>query len=167
MKIRNLSISLAVIFLGVIIAKSCQDDTEICGEGTTPRLNIKFFDQATQTPVKRSGIFSSNDGEKKEYVFSNQDSILLPLSHKNKKDTLIYRLTEDSKQEEEDTIFLSFEPKEVFVSKGCGFKINYMNLKAVLGKNSNNIKRIALDQVNDDNPINLTDETQVHLFIYF
>lgn len=165
MKIRNLSISVVVIFLSVIIAKSCQDDTEICGEGTTPRLNIKFFDQATQTLVKRSGIFSSNDGEKREYVFSNQDSILLSLSHKNKQDTLIYRLTEDAEQE--DTIFLSFEPKEIFVSKGCGFKINYMNLKAVLGKNSNNIKRIALDQVNDDNPINLTDETQTHLFIYF
>ncbi len=166
---RNLSISLVVIFLSIIIAKSCQDDTEICGEGTTPRLNIKFFDEATQTSVKQSGIFSSNDGEKREYVFSNQDSILLPLSHKishkKKHDTLIYRLTEDAEQK--DTIFLNFEPKEVFVSKGCGFKINYMNLKADLGENSNTIKRIVLEQVSDDNPINLTDEIQGHLFIYF
>lgn len=156
---RNLSISLLVIFLSVIIAKSCQDDTEICGEGTTPRLNIKFFDQATQSPIKKSGVFNNIP------PFSDQDSILLTLSHKNKQDTLIYRLTKDAEQK--DTIFLSFEPKEIFVSKGCGFKINYMNLKAVLGKNSNNIKRIALDHVDEDNPINLTDEKQTHLFIYF
>ncbi len=155
-------IALSIIIFGL---QSCEDDTEICGEGTTPRLIIKFYDEATNTEISESGVFSTT--EFSDYAFSSQDSIFLPLSLTNEVDTLFYQTSTDATVT--DTIVLTFSRKEEYVSKGCGFKVNYYNINATLGTTSETLQKIEFNPnvVDADNQINITDETEAHMFIYF
>lgn len=154
-----------ITFCSILGLQSCEDDTEICGEGTTPRLIIKFYDEATNNEISESGVFSTT--EFSDYEFSSQDSIFLPLSLRNEVDTLFYKTSTDATVT--DTIILTFSREEKYVSKGCGFKVNYRNLNATLGTSSETLQKVEFNPnlVDVDNQINITNETEAHIYIYF
>ncbi len=159
---KNRYIFFLLIILGMI---SCEDDSEICGEGTTARLIIKFYDEATNEVRAQSGVFSTT--EFNDYSFSSKDSIQIPLSLKNEVDTLFYKTSVDAT--EMDTIALIFTRTEKYVSKGCGFKIEYTNLNAALGTSSKDVKKIEFNPnlINENNQIDIIDETEAHMLVYF
>lgn len=162
---KKINFIISVTLLNIFFFISCEDDREICGEGTTARLVIKFYNGATNEVAGQSGVFSTTDFS--DYSFSSKDSIQLPLSLKNSVDTLFYKASKDAT--DIDTIALSFMRTEEYVSKGCGFKINYTDVNATLGATNSNIKKIAFNPnlLDTNDQISITDETEAHLFIYF
>ncbi len=159
---KNRCIYIVLIILGMI---SCEDDSEICGEGATARLVIKFYDETTNEVRAQSGVFSTT--EFNDYSFSSQDLIQIPLSFRNGVDTLFYKTSTNAT--EVDTIALTFTRTEKYVSKGCGFKIEYTNLNATLGEPSENVKKLEFNPnlINENNQIDIIDETEAHMFVYF
>ncbi|APD05604.1 hypothetical protein UJ101_00051 [Flavobacteriaceae bacterium UJ101] len=162
---KKISFIISATLLSVFFFVSCEDDQEICGEDTTARLIIKFYDEATNEVASKSGVISTT--EFTDYTFSSQDSIQLPLSLNNSVDTLFYRTSTNAT--DVDTIALSFTRTEEYVSKGCGFKINYTNVSATLGTSSKTLKKLEWNPnlVDANNQISITNETEAQMFIYF
>ncbi|MFV0237104.1 MAG: DUF6452 family protein [Flavobacteriales bacterium] len=165
MKKINYTIGIVTVLCTFLFMYSCEDDEEICEEGTTARLVIRFYDGATGQATKKSGVFSTS--EFSDITFSSQDSIQIPLSLKNSMDTLFYKASVDA--QEIDTITLSFTRTEEYVSKGCGFKVNYTEVNAALGATSKILKKWEWNPklIDTNNEITITDEAEAHMFIYF
>ncbi|MFV0530306.1 MAG: DUF6452 family protein [Flavobacteriales bacterium] len=155
----------SIIFFVFFTLISCEDDTEVCGEGTTPRLIIKFYNQATNEVSSQSGVISTT--EFNNYSFSSQDSIQIPLSLKNEVDTLFYKTSTNAV--EIDTITFTFTRKEEYVSKGCGFRVDYTDVNAVLETTGKNIKKLEFNPnlIKTNHQIDIVNEAEAHMFVYF
>ncbi len=159
-------LSIVCFSMFFLIIVSCEDDTEICDEGTTSRIILKFYNSTTNEASSFSGIISTN--EYTDIKFSSKDSIFIPLTLTKCVDTIFYNTTDFTLKT--DTIVLDFTREEEYVSKGCGVKINYKNTNATLSEHSNNtIKRIEFNPnlVDDNNQMTISDEEEAHMYIYF
>lgn len=141
------------IVLGIIFFSSCEKD-DICVDGDTPLLVIRFYDETDTTSTKNVtslrvvGLNQSTTVN----TFSDRstaDSLAIPLRPGIPNTT--YLLIANSADEDNveigntDTLRINHETKEVFVSRACGFISNYENMAPSLGTDSDNwIKNIEV-----------------------
>ena len=140
-----------LFFLWVV---SCEKD-DICVDGDTPLLVIRFFDSAQpETPkaVSQLRVVGLENGEPVSTFAdrSSLDSIALPLRPGESETTFI--LIRDSRDEDgveagnPDTLRLTYLTSEVFISRACGFIANYENLDGQLENGSENwIQTLEVD----------------------
>ena len=161
---------LCILFL-VAYTSSCERD-DICVDGDTPLLVINFFDIEDTTMVKSvsslritatdiDSILSDNES----FGFSDrgntgtraQDSIRVPLrtDNTNTSFTFITNSADDDMGVETgniDTLTISYTTRENFISRGCGFVINYDALDVQLTLGSENwIQDISVQQQTIEN----------------
>ncbi|WP_047419666.1 DUF6452 family protein [Cellulophaga sp. Hel_I_12] len=140
---------LIIIFIGI---NSCEKD-DICVDGTTPLLVIRFYDNATDTETLKAPqnlrIKGQLEGVTYGAIIPNTaaDSIQLPLKIDAISTTFSFttNTTTDAVNDNEDVLTFDYSTTEVFVSRACGFIANYQNLSERLTTDSNNwIKRIEI-----------------------
>ena len=153
---------------------SCEKD-DICVDGDTPLMVIGFFDIADTTLVKNvasirirnididSILTNSSFSDRSE----SPDSLQVPL--RSTATTTMYQIISESADDEEteletgniDTLTISYELGEAFVSRACGFVTNYNNISVTLTEGAENwIQDIKVVQPNVEN----TDNIHVKIF---
>lgn len=153
---------------------SCEKD-DICVDGDTPLLVIGFFDIADTTLVKNVPSIRIRNIDI-DSILTNQsftdrsespDSLQVPL--RSTTTTTMYQIISESADDEEteletgniDTLTISYELGEAFVSRACGFVTNYKNISVTLTESSENwIQDIKVVQPNVEN----TDNIHVKIF---
>ncbi|MDO6472304.1 DUF6452 family protein [Maribacter sp. 1_MG-2023] len=159
-----------LIFLGIMFASSCEKD-DICVEGDTPLLVIEFYDiddTETLKEVKTLRVVGVGQNVTVNTVTdrSNLSTISIPL--KTDEDTTSFILISDSADSEDgtetgnlDTINFSYSRIEDFLSRGCGFVVNYDETQANVTADSDNwIQDIEITQ----SLVTNSDSTHVKIF---
>ncbi len=129
------SITIVLLFLGIIAVASCEKD-DICVDNDTPLLVIRFYDQEDTAIVKAvpslevRGI--NADTLLGAISFDSGDSIAIPLRVDQGNSTFIFstNATDDATAANIDTVTISYVAEEIFFSRGCGYIVNYNDLSA-------------------------------------
>jgi hypothetical protein len=135
-----------LIFLGSLFYFACEKD-DICADGDTPLLIIRFYDAENVTEFKTVpnlrvvGIGQGNPVT----TFNDRttiDSIGIPLRI-NEPDTgfmlILNSAGEDGAETGNiDTLSFSYDTREVYISRACGFVANYDALTDDLTSGSDN-----------------------------
>jgi hypothetical protein len=147
---------ITLIILTLILVLSCEKD-DICLEDTTPNLVLKFYDFENDTitkSVKIDSIRAKNNELIESYTAINLDSVLIQL------DVNAYKTAyEISSGGTSDTIYFSYDRKDIFVSRSCGYKTIFENL-AIDSTTTNWIKAFNINNTIIDN------DTTAHINIY-
>ncbi|MCB0371874.1 MAG: hypothetical protein KDD31_02560 [Muricauda sp.] len=157
----------------MIYVSSCEKD-DICVEGDTPQLVIGFFDiddttEAKDVPSLRikeiildTVINTISDRS------SSLDSIGVPL--RSDVTSTSFAFITDSADDADtgdetgniDTLTISYSPREAFVSRACGYVMNYDDLTISLPASANNwIQDITVVQETVEN------SKSIHVKIFF
>lgn len=166
-------IPILLILSLVIYVSSCEKD-DICVDGDTPLLVIGFYDINDTTAAKDvpslrikeiildSVINTINDRS------NNLDSIGIPLRSDATATSFAFitNSADDADTGEEtgniDTLTFSYTTREAFLSRACGFVMNFDNLSVTLPASANNwIQDIKVVQESIENSNN------VHVKIYY
>jgi hypothetical protein len=140
-------ISYLVLFaLVFILSYSCEKD-DICVDGDTPLLIIRFYD-VTDTLLPKAApalrIVGIENGNPVNTFTdrSSLDSVALPLRINETVTSFKIILNSDGDDDVEtgniDTLVFNYETQEVFVSRACGFVANYDNLTELLTADADN-----------------------------
>ena len=144
-----------LILLSCLSFSACEKD-DICVDGDTPLLVVRFYDFENQTEFKAVpalrvvGVGSSFTVD----TFTDRtslDSIGLPL--KVDDSATVFDLILDSADDDDDletgntdTLTFTYTTQEEFKSRACGFVMNFENLAQTLATDSDNwIKQIEID----------------------
>lgn len=153
---------------------SCEKD-DICVEGDTPLMIIGFFNIDDTSAVKRVSSIRIRsidiDSVLSNNTFSDRstspDSLQVPL--RSNATTTMYEIISGSADDDEtnletgniDTLTISYELGEAFVSRACGFVANYNNITVTVPESAENwIQDIKVVQPNVQN----TDSIHVKIF---
>ena len=152
---------------------SCERD-DICVDGDTPLLVLAFFDATDTTDKKAVNAIRikalDNDSilnDSESFSFTDrgttgagaQDSILIPLRI-NGTSTSFTLISNSADTEEEtgniDTLTITYTTREAFISRGCGFVINFDNLNLEVTTDDENwIQDISVQQQTIENSENV------------
>ncbi|MDO9261042.1 MAG: DUF6452 family protein [Flavobacteriaceae bacterium] len=139
-----------VLFFGISLSIfiSCETD-DICLEPTTPQLIIRFYDVAN--PTKKKEVTNLNIWVVgKDSIIKNKktDSIAIPL--KTVADITTYKFSSSNLVDE---VSFSYQRSEVFISRSCGYKFVFQNIKT--SKTSSNwVKQLIIINSNIENEKN-------------
>jgi len=146
--------------LMIFLPVGCEKD-DICVDGDTPLLVIRFFDSTQpETPkaVDQLRVIGLGNGDPVPTFAdrSSLDSIALPLRPGEAETTFV--LIRDSQDEDgvetgnPDTLQLSYATREEFISRACGFIANYEELASQLQTDNENwIQSIVVDTTSVQN----------------
>jgi antitoxin component YwqK of YwqJK toxin-antitoxin module len=145
---------LILLFILCFTFVNCEKD-DICIDTTTPKLIIVFYND-TIPGVKKTVTSLTVWAEDNENIYENKslDSIAIPLDLNQNRTTYIL----DNKTSK-DTIAFTYDRKDIFVSRSCGYKTTFENLQ-IESRSANWIKNDTIKNTTIDN------ETAVHLTIF-
>ena len=156
--------------MGILAVASCEKD-DICVEGDTPLLVIEFYNindtSALKTvPTLRVVGVGQNVTVNTVVDRTALNTVSIPL--KTNVDVTSFIMISASASAEDgsetgniDTVNLSYKRLEDFLSRGCGFVVNYDSLQANVSADTNNwIKDIEIIRSQVIN----SDSTHVKIF---
>lgn len=155
-----------VMFLISMVTASCEPD-DICASSTptTPKLVIRFYDSSNPNEFKVvENLAIQGVGNELIYSVSSTDSIAIPL--KSQDTTTSYLLTKNysdpaTEDSNTDQINLVYTTEQIYVSRACGFKVQYKLNQPALETDSNGwIQTIEIPSSLIEN------ETKAHVKIY-
>ena len=159
-----------VIFIGILAVASCEKD-DICVEGDTPLLVIEFYninDTSALKIVPTIRVVGVGQNVTVNTVADRTalNTISIPL--KTDVDVTSFIIISASASAEDgsetgniDTVNFSYKRLEDFLSRGCGFVVNYDSLQANVSADTNNwIKDIEIIRSQVIN----SDSTHVKIF---
>ena len=161
----NKRLLLLAFILVLITIGSCEKD-DICVDGDTPLLVVGFFD-VTDSTAKEVPNLSVRALELETSVdtFSNpssQDSIGIPLRVNQEITNYIFTNNSgDANNETADTLNISYEINEKFISRACGFIATYqLDTLQPVPTTNNWILGIEIDEST------VTASNQIHVKVY-
>jgi len=126
--------SIGIILLSALLAISSCEKDDICVDGDTPLLIIRFYDATDTTATKSVAslrIIGIGNGEPVD-TFSDRnstDSVAVPLRINEVDTQFQIILNSDGDEGAEtgniDTLQFNYETNEVFISRACGFVANF------------------------------------------
>lgn len=155
-----------VIILSLFI--SCERD-DICAEATvtTPKLVIEFFDADNPGSTRNITNLAVREIEKDTAIlFSSGSSIAIPLQTNEIETSYVFNLNALADSGGlSDILTFSYSTEEIYVSRACGFKVNFIDLRIELENQDNNpqswIRDIEIRETIIEN------EAETHLFIFY
>lgn len=159
------------LLLLITAINSCERD-DICAESTptTPHLVIEFFDISEQSETKRviDLLIQGVDNDDVYQYAASTDVIGLPL----KTNDVVTKFKLHKEYEEdvdgnviggnEDIIIITYNPKEVYVSRACGYKTIFENVEIDIETDGDDW--IELIQVEE--PLTVDNESETHVQIF-
>lgn len=121
-------------FILSVMMISCGGDDDICesGEGT-PRMKIMFKNGDKITTLDSLKVYVDYGARTVDLGWSrNADSILVPLRVDDSPYTDLY--VKRTKKGDSSKVRVSYTTKSIYVSPGCGAKLNYENVSGQLLK---------------------------------
>jgi len=133
---------------------NCEKD-DICIDTTTPKLIVVFYND-TIPSIKKEVTSLTVWADEKDSIYDNKklDSIAIPLDLT--KNSTLYKLKSGTAI---DTINFTYDRKDIFVSRSCGYKTTFENFQ-IESRSANWIKNDTIKNTTIDN------ETAVHLTIF-
>ncbi len=147
-----------VLLIYLFILFSCEPD-DLCLETypDTPKLIIKFFDTVTQESIVINNL-TIEDIDRNLVLFTGTtDSISIPLNYTKQQTSLNFIYNTNL-----DKVYVSYGTNEVFVSKGCGYRMEYL-LENIIVENDNENWISSLEILNQ----NVVEESNHHVKIFF
>lgn len=153
---------LILLFILCFTFVNCEKD-DICIDTTTPKLIIVFYND-TIPGVKKTVTSLTVWAEDNGNIYENKslDSIAIPLDLNQNRTTYIFenKFSIDTIDfTYKDTIAFTYDRKDIFVSRSCGYKSTFENLQ-IESRSANWIKNDTIKNTTIDN------ETAVHLTIF-
>ena len=147
-----------VLLIYFFILFSCEPD-DLCLETypDTPKLIIKFFDTFSQESIVINNL-TIEDIDRNLVLFTGTtDSISIPLNYTKQQTSLnfIYNTNPDK-------VYVNYGTNEVFVSKGCGYRMEYL-LQNIIAESDNENWISSIEIVNQ----NVVEESNHHVKIFF
>lgn len=148
---------------------ACEKD-DICVDGDTPLLVIRFYDITDTTELKpAAGLRVIGLGQNTVVnTFndrSSRDSIGIPLKISDSVTDFIFILNSADEDGQEtgnaDTLRFNYETREVFISRACGFVMNFENLTGELPSDSSP----WVQNLSVENP-NVQNQSSAHVKIF-
>ncbi|RZJ46189.1 MAG: hypothetical protein EOO19_10575 [Chryseobacterium sp.] len=127
-------------FILSLMMISCGGDDDICesGEGT-PRMKIMFKKADKITTLDSLKIYVNYGARTVDLGWSrNADSILIPLRVDDSPYTEFFVKTQ--RKGDSSKVRINYSTKSVYVSPGCGAKLNYENVSGQLLKSNPVVK---------------------------
>ncbi len=110
------------------VLAACEPD-DICAEGIppTPHLIIRFYDAANPSlPKTTSNLQIKGVGTDSLYALKSTDSIAIPLrTTQNSTDFVFTNNSQDENSANNDQVKFEYQIQEYFVSRACGYGINF------------------------------------------
>ncbi|MEM9076630.1 MAG: DUF6452 family protein [Bacteroidota bacterium] len=157
---------ICILFL-LTYTSSCERD-DICTDGDTPLLVLGFFDSEDTTLAKVVPTFRVVETILNTEIntitggTSTLDSIGVPLRTDAITTSFAFIINSaiDADTGEEtgniDTLTITYTPREEFISRGCGFVINFDNLDVQLTSDAENwIQDLSIQQQTIENSNNI------------
>lgn len=153
----------SIIFLFIISIGSCEKD-DICVDADTPLLIIDFInaaDTSTLKDVPNLRVVGLGQTVTVNTVADRTDLSTITIPLKTTEDTTSFLMIRNSASDDDgfetgdiDTINITYSRTEDFVSRGCGFVVNYELNSTSLEINPNNwiadIEIVRSQVVNSD-----------------
>ena len=160
---------LALVLLFIVTTNCEKDDICPVTMATTPKLIIRFYDITDQTETLRVlALQVQGDGNEDVYQSAvSTDSLPLPL--KTFDNITRFKLHKEYADDgngnilgNEDIIDIEYITEEVYVSRACGYKTIFDNVRlTVVDDGDNWIKLIQFE-----NPLTVDNETAAHVQIF-
>ena len=147
-----------VLLIYFFILFSCEPD-DLCLEtySDTPKLIIKFFDTVSQESIVINNL-TIEDIDRNLVLFTGTtDSISIPLNYTKQQTSLNFIYDTNL-----DKVYVNYGTNEVFVSKGCGYRMEYL-LENIIVENDNENWISSLEILNQ----NVVEESNHHVKIFF
>ena len=147
-----------LLLICFFILFSCEPD-DLCLEThpDTPKLIIKFFDTNSQESIVINNL-TIEDVDRNIVLFSGStDSISIPLNYTKQQTSInfIYNTNHDK-------VYINYVVNEVFISKGCGYRMEYL-LENIIVENDNENWISFFEILNQ----NIVEEANHHVKIFF
>jgi len=161
-----------LLFVSLLFSSSCERD-DLCtpDQSTSPRMVVVFKDATAPSLIKvapqlRVKVLGSSEFAPLDFEGNTfkeaADTIYLPL--RNFDDETIYSFQRENEINlNSDIITFDYNPEEEYVSRACGFKIDYLELDADLNIETPNNPWISSINVID---ATINDSNEVHVEIY-
>ena len=147
-----------VLLICFFILFSCEPD-DLCLETypDTPKLIIKFFDNVSQESTIINNLMIEDIDRNLVLYTGTTDSISIPLNNRKQQTSLnfIYNTNYDK-------VYVNYDTNEVFISKGCGYRMEYL-LENIIVENDNENWISSLEISNQ----NVVEESNHHVKIFF
>lgn len=139
-----------LIILFCILAFSACEKDDICIDADTPLLIVRFYDVMDTTLVKdvQNLVVMGVDESGLRDTIPNValDSIVIPLRTNNTTTTFTLSRQTGITDVNVDTLRFTYESKEIFASRACGYIVNYDSLQATAQQDDSLwIQRITID----------------------
>lgn len=152
------------IALSFCLLLACEKDDFCTFNPVTPKLILRFYDDTNPQSIKSVQRFSAIALSKTDSLLRNQsfDSIALPLNSAASSTTYVLKVNNNSgaiQDNEVSTITISYTPVDIYVSRSCGFRVDFQNLS--INYNGTWIKNII--------PIttaSLEDQSKAHVQVF-
>lgn len=120
MKRVNMKKILTILVLFCMIT-SCEKDDFCTLNPTTPKLVLRFYDNANKTQLKNvNQLYVWAAGKDSILVNQSTDSISIPLN--SIANETVYNF---SKGNVVNQFTIRYTPQQIYVSRSCGFKVNF------------------------------------------
>lgn len=156
----------------MLLASACQQD-DICSAATqtTPNLVIEFYDNENPTQTKSVNNLNVSAEGLDEDLFDdvqNGNSLNVPLRTDNNVTNFRFTLNANEGSQfapNTDSLTVSYGIDETYVSRACGYKVEFVELNASYEQEDGDSNWIESVQVQQPNKV--VDEENAHIYIYF
>lgn len=165
---KNIILKFLFLTAVLLLLFSCERD-DICPAATptTPKLVIEFFDVDNTESSKNIRDLAVRTFEKDAaLLFNSTSTISIPLKTDTIETSYIFNLNALAESGGlRDTLIFSYATEELYVSRACGFKVNFFDFRASLeGQETSSEGWIRDIQVIENT---IENESETHLFIFY
>ena len=116
---------------------SCEPD-DICLESNedTPNLILKFVDSFSSENKSVSNLRIKGINNIEDFFVGNVDSISIPLNNYENTSSFSFTKEFESNQSNEDLIYFNYARNNVYISRSCGYKMEY-DIENIIIENDN------------------------------
>tara|TARA_B100000579_G_C22584922_1_gene735281 strand:- start:331 stop:810 length:480 start_codon:yes stop_codon:yes gene_type:complete len=116
---------------------SCEPD-DICLESNedTPNLILKFVDSFSGKNKSVSNLRIKGINNIEDFFVGTVDSISIPLNNYENTSSFSFTKEFESNQSNEDLIYFNYTRNNVYISRSCGYKMEY-DIENIIVENDN------------------------------
>lgn len=163
---------LLIIIISTVAIQSCERD-DICAAGTptTPQIIFRFFDNTNRDDLRTVNdlmIFGLDDNNERVDLIGrtvvDTDSITLPLRTDIEQTRFLFIVDFNAEMMTGniDTLTVSNEREDVFISRACGFANNFNNIQINVEPGDDDFWILGSAILRE----NVEDETSAHVQIF-
>jgi hypothetical protein len=165
---KNIILKFFLVTAVTLLLLSCERD-DICPEATptTPKLVIEFFDiNNTESPKNVRDLAVRTFEKDTALLFNSTSTISIPLKTDSIETSYVFNLNALAESGGlRDTLTFFYATEELYVSRACGFKVNFFDFRASLEDQETSSEGWIRDIQVIENTIE--NESETHLFIFY